>query len=185
MELISQTTKTDAFWAWKKESPPKTYTETTMETTTNADREKLVALWRKQTAEEDGDGGRPHCDDCDAWSMTTAHRHWTPDGEHMYCDDCADQHEDEFVEDETEHKPCAVCAVDTDYMICANECGAFHCARHSTESHLCRSCEEATCANCKGEFGEDCPFASTRDTTLCKDCYLNSHLDEDETDDEE
>ena len=91
---------------------------------------------------EDGDDGRPHCDDCDAWSMTTAHRHWTPDGEHMYCDDCADRHEDEFVEDET-------------------------------------------CAKCKGEFGEDCPLASTRDTTLCKDCYLNSHLDEDETDDEE
>jgi hypothetical protein len=46
-----------------------------------------------------------------------------------------------FPETETEHKPCAVCAVDTDYMICANECGAFHCARHSTESHLCRPCE--------------------------------------------
>ena len=45
--------------------------------------------------------------------------------------------------------------------------------------------DEETCAKCKGEFGEDCPFASTRDTTLCKDCYLNSHLDEDETDDEE
>lgn len=47
-----------------------------------------------------GDDERPHCDDCDKWSMTTSHRHYTPDGEHMYCDGCADRHEDEFVADE-------------------------------------------------------------------------------------
>jgi len=131
---------------------------------TNADREKLVALWRKQTAEEDGDGGRPHCDDCDAWSMTTAHRHWTPDGEHMYCDDCADRHEDEFVEDETEHKACLQCDKWTAYMVCANECGAIECEECAdVESHLCGDClaQHTATADCRCEDCGDCTDTSS------------------------
>jgi len=71
-----------------------------------ADREAWALMTDDERGryEEEEEEGRPHCDDCDAWSMTTAHRHYTPDGEHMYCDGCADRHEDEFVEDECDEE---------------------------------------------------------------------------------
>jgi hypothetical protein len=154
-----------------------------MATTTNADREKLVALWRKQTAEEDGDGGRPHCDDCDAWSMTTAHRHWTPDGEHMYCDDCADRHEDEFVEDETgDDQTCDGCGAkrygteghwecvgDDDQVLCP-PCLAKH--EDETEHKACLQCDKWTaymvCANECGAI--ECEECADAESHLCDAC---------------
>jgi len=35
-------------------------------------------------------------------------------------------------------------------------------------------CEAWMCADCKGEFGEDCPGRSKKDPTVCVDCRLRA-----------
>ena len=45
--------------------------------------------------------------------------------------------------------------------------------------------EDGCCATCRGEFGEECAFASKKDPSVCRDCYLNAHLDEDDEEDDD
>jgi hypothetical protein len=79
---------------------------------------------------------------------------------------------------------CAECEADRDWETMSFEAFDAKWGHRNPKKEAAEQRQATTCAECEGEFGEDCPFASTRDTALCKDCYLNAHLDEDGTDDE-
>jgi len=91
------------------------------------------------------DNGNPHCDDCDRWSMTTGHRCWTPDGEHMYCEGCAEAHGDEFEEEEEEED-----TITEDTIVAGIVCRACSHALPpmTVKQHL------------NGEFNKTCPHTA-------------------------
>jgi hypothetical protein len=117
-----------------------------VDTTSKCLHEKVCACEEESEEEEEADdNGNPHCDDCDKWSMTTGHRCWTPDGEHMYCEGCAEAHGDEFEEEEEEED-----TITEDTIVAGIVCRACSHALPpmTVKQHL------------NGEFNKTCPHTA-------------------------
>jgi hypothetical protein len=116
--------------------------------------EKTTCEEESEEDEEADDNGNPHCDDCDKWSMTTGHRCWTPDGEHMYCEGCAEAHGDEFEEEEEEVETFAKEFPNAKCLRCVTPVNGL-------TAVLCGggggACETWYCGDCHETGTEDCP----------------------------
>jgi hypothetical protein len=132
------------------------------------DYDDLGVLCRFDKEEQSWTPIEPCCVDCGHRDEDCACKEETP------CDDCGYKMDESYVEWRSSE-------VD-DRILCAECYSAWLDTRCDDCWKELKEGETECCAECKGEFGEDCAFPHKKDAQVCVDCYLNSHPDEDDED---